>query len=52
MKHEHSKRRIYPILRGTQLAKIDTLQIVDLIDGMQKKGKRLEDMESHHDKPR
>ncbi|HBJ8545850.1 site-specific integrase [Listeria monocytogenes] len=41
--HEHLKRRIYPVLGGVQISKITTLQIVNLIDGLQKSGKRLED---------
>lgn len=44
--HEHLKRRIYPVLGGTQLAKITTLQIVHLIDDLQKEGKRLEDKDN------
>ncbi|MBC1230495.1 site-specific integrase [Listeria booriae] len=52
--HEHLKRRIYPVLGGTQLAKITTLQIVHLIDDLQKEGKRLEDKDNKRgikDKP-
>lgn len=52
--HEHLKRRVYPVLGGTQLAKITTLQIVHLIDDLQKEGKRMEDKDNKRgikDKP-
>ncbi|EAE9329572.1 site-specific integrase [Listeria monocytogenes] len=52
--YEQIKRRIYPVLGGVALSKITTLQIVNLIDDLQKSGKRLEDSDNKRgvkDKP-